>query len=145
MPRHQESRALPFSAEQMYDLVVDVEKYSEFLPWIMATRIKSNTEQEMLADMIIGFGNLRESFTSRVIKSPKFEIKIDYISGPLKKLHNIWVFENEKDGGSLVHFEVEFQFKNAIFEALAGQYFHKALRKMTGAFEQRAYDLYDPK
>ncbi len=142
MPHHHEKRTLPHSAAQMYDLVADVRRYPEFLPWVSAIRIRQDDETEMLADMIVGFKSLRETFSSRVIKNAKTSITVDYLDGPMKHLHNIWAFEDLPGGGSTVDFTVDFAFRNAIFEALAGQFFDSALRKMTGAFIQRADTLY---
>ncbi len=142
MPSHSETRELPFSAEQMYELVADVRRYPEFLPWVTAIRVKSDNDFETLADMIVGFKSLRESFTSRVIKEPKRSITVDYIDGPMKHLHNEWHFRDHINDGCIVEFAVDFAFKNMIFEALAGQFFDKALRKMIDAFTLRAEKLY---
>jgi coenzyme Q-binding protein COQ10 len=142
MPHHHERRSLPHSAEQMYDLVADVARYPEFLPWVSAIRIRKDDETEMLADMIVGFKSLRETFSSRVVKTPNTSIVVDYLDGPMKHLHNAWTFEDATDGGSTVDFTVDFSFRNVVFEALAGQFFDAALRKMTGAFIERADALY---
>jgi coenzyme Q-binding protein COQ10 len=142
MPHHHERRTLPHSAAQMYDLVADVSRYPEFLPWVSAIRVQQNSETEMLADMIVGFKALRETFSSRVSKSPKSKIVVNYVDGPMKHLHNEWVFDDLPEGGSSVDFTVDFAFRNPIFEALAGQFFDSALRKMTGAFIERADVLY---
>ena len=142
MPHHHERRTLPHSAAQMYDLVVDVKSYAEFLPWVSAIRVRKDSETEMLADMIVGFKSLRETFSSRVLKTPKTEICVDYLDGPMKHLHNVWKFEDQPGGGSIVDFTVDFSFRNRVFEVLAGQFFDSALRKMTGAFIERADELY---
>ncbi|HZV58195.1 MAG TPA: type II toxin-antitoxin system RatA family toxin [Sphingobium sp.] len=144
MPRHSETRALPYTAEQMFDLVADVGAYPEFLPWVSAIRIRSNNETEMVADMIVGFKALRETFTSRVVKERPGHVHVDYVDGPLKYLSNDWRFRDDGKGGVLVDFEVDFAFKNRMFEMLAGQMFDRALRKMIGAFEARAAELYGP-
>lgn len=142
MPRHSETRHLPYSPEQMYDLVADVQGYEDFLPWVSAIRIRSSSDTEMVADMIVGFKGLRESFTSRVVRKRPESVHVDYVDGPLKHLSNDWRFESDGKGGVLVHFEVDFSFKNRLFEAIAGQMFDTALRKMIGAFETRAAELY---
>jgi coenzyme Q-binding protein COQ10 len=142
MPSHHERRELPHSAAQMYDLVADVRRYPEFLPWVSAIRVRSESDGEILADMIVGFKSLKETFSSRVLKTPKTEIVVDYLDGPLKHLHNQWKFEDIASGGSIVDFTVDFSFHNALFEAIAGQFFDSALRKMTGAFIARADELY---
>lgn len=142
MPHHHERQSLPYSAAQMYDLVADVQSYAEFLPWVSAIRIRQESETQMLADMIVGFKSLRETFSSRVLKVPKSEICVDYLDGPMKHLHNVWKFEDQPNGGSVVDFTVDFAFRNRVFEALAGQFFDSALRKMTSAFIERADELY---
>ncbi|MEP2988993.1 MAG: type II toxin-antitoxin system RatA family toxin [Parasphingorhabdus sp.] len=142
MPAHRETRDLPYSASQMYALVADVGRYQEFLPWVMGTRIKSDSETEMLADVLVGFKGLREQFTSRVLKTPNLSIDVDYLDGPLKQLHNEWRFRPREDGGCHVDFYVEFTFKNRLFQKIAGQMFTKALNKMTSAFVDRAETIY---
>jgi coenzyme Q-binding protein COQ10 len=142
MPKHNETRHLPYSPEQMFDLVADVARYPEFLPWVSAIRVRSNSDTAMVADMIVGFKGLRETFTSKVEKQRPGHIRVDYLEGPLKHLFNDWKFRSDGQGGCLVDFSVDFAFKNRMFEMLAGQVFDRALRKMIGAFETRATVLY---
>jgi coenzyme Q-binding protein COQ10 len=142
MPRHHEVRVLPYSAQQMFDLVADVARYAEFLPWVAAVRVRANDESEMVADLIVGFKGLREQFTSRVHKQRPERIEVDYLDGPLKHLHNEWLFADRAEGGCDVDFTVDFSFRNNIFERLAGQVFDRALRAMINAFEERAATLY---
>ncbi len=143
MPRHSETRHLPYTPEQMFDLVADVARYDEFLPWVVAVRVRSSNDSETLADLVVGFNAFKERFTSRVTKQRPTHVCVDYIEGPLKYLKNEWRFEPARSGGGTdVHFSVDFAFRSRIFEALAGQMFDRALRRMTGAFEQRAAALY---
>ena len=142
MPRHSETRHLPFSREQMFELIADVANYDQFLPWVSAVRVRSNSETEMVADLIVGFNAFKERFTSRVTKQRPERILVDYIEGPLKYLKNEWRFEEAADGGTDVHFSVDFAFRSRLFESLAGAMFDRALRRMTSAFEQRAAVLY---
>ncbi|WP_252257848.1 MAG: type II toxin-antitoxin system RatA family toxin [Erythrobacter sp.] len=137
-----ETRILPYSAEQMFDLVADVKNYGKFLPWVVATRIRSDSETEMVADMVVGFKSLRESFTSKVFKDRAKRIEVLYLDGPLSDLDNVWTFKVIDANNCEVGFSVDFQFKNKVFQALAGQYFDRAFRKMVAAFEQRAFELY---
>lgn len=141
MPRHAETRRLPYTPEQMFDLVADVRRYAEFLPWVTAVRVRSDSETEMTADLIVGFKGLRETFTSRVKKDRPTAIHVDYIEGPLKFLSNDWRFRPTPTGCE-VDFVVDFAFKNRVFEMLAGQVFGAAITRMTGAFEARATQLY---
>jgi len=142
MPRHSETRYLPYTPDQLFDLVADVARYDEFLPWVVAVRIRSSSEEETVADLVVGFNAFKERFTSKVKKDRPGRICVDYIEGPLKYLHNEWRFEPAADGGTNVHFSVDFAFKSRLFEALAGSMFDRALRRMTGAFETRAAALY---
>lgn len=142
MPRHAETRRLPYTPDQMFDLVADVGRYPEFLPWVIAVRIREDGERETLADLIVGFMALRERFTSRVSKERPDHIHVDYVDGPLAHLRNDWGFRPDGAGGTLVDFAVDFAFRGRVFEALAGKVFDRALRKMIGAFEERAARLY---
>ena len=142
MPRHSETKHLPYTPDQLFDLVADVEHYDEFLPWVVAVRVTSSSETETVADLVVGFNAFKERFTSRVAKQRPGHILVDYIEGPLKYLKNEWRFEPAADGGTNVHFSVDFAFKSRLFETLAGAMFDRALRRMTGAFEQRAVALY---
>ncbi|MGR6327878.1 type II toxin-antitoxin system RatA family toxin [Sphingomonas sp. XXL09] len=141
MPKHSETRRLPYTPEQMFDLVADVQRYPEFLPWVSAMRVRQNSDTATVADMIVGFKGLRETFTSKVEKQRPDHIHVEYVDGPLKYLHNDWRFRPD-GAGCAVDFTVDFQFKNRMFEMLAGQVFGMALRKMIGAFEERAAKLY---
>lgn len=142
MPGIRETRRLPYSAEQMFDLVADVARYPEFLPWVIATRVRSNNGAEMVVDMLVGFKALREKFTSRVLLDRPGRLEVIYIDGPMRDLDNVWHFHPLPDGGCEIDFHVEFVFKNKMFEMLAGQYFDRAFRKMVAAFEARANELY---
>ena len=142
MLKHEETRDMPFTPEQMYDLIADVRNYPQFLPWVMATRIKSDDEAEMIADMVVGFSVYREKFTSLVKKAKNQSIKIEYIDGPLKHLHNDWGFTANDDGGCTVSFFVEFSFKSRVLEMMAKNYFDMALGTMINAFQERAEKLY---
>jgi coenzyme Q-binding protein COQ10 len=142
LPRHHETRELPYSDEQMFALVTDIARYPEFLPWVVALRIRDDSEHETVADMIVGFKGLRESFSCRVHKQRPHEVIVSYIDGPMKHLGNVWHFHALEGGGCRVDFMVDFAFRSRMFEALAGQMFDKALRKMIAAFETRADELY---
>jgi coenzyme Q-binding protein COQ10 len=142
MPRHSETKHLPYTPGQLFDLVADVARYDEFLPWVVAVRVRSSSSAETVADLVVGFNAFKERFTSRVLKEKPSRICVDYVEGPLKYLHNEWKFEAAPDGGTNLGFSVDFAFRSRIFEALAGQMFDRALRRMTRAFEERAASLY---
>ena len=146
MSAHSETKRLPYSAQQMYDLVADVANYPKFLPWTAAARVRSTTDQgdhtEMLADLVVSFKVFRETFGSRVLLWPE-QRKIDtsYIEGPFKYLESTWTF-TETDDGCDVHFEVDFEFKNNLLQGAAGVFFNQAMQTIVRAFETRAEDLY---
>ncbi|WP_224814865.1 type II toxin-antitoxin system RatA family toxin [Hasllibacter sp. MH4015] len=146
MPTHSETRVLPYTAEQMYDLVADVEKYPDFIPWTIATRIRSVEDKGdhrlMLADMVVGFRMFREKFLSRVVlKDAARKIDTEYVDGPFKHLVSNWVFE-EAEQGCRVHFHVDFEFKNRLLQGAAGLFFMDAMQRIVRAYEARAEALY---
>jgi coenzyme Q-binding protein COQ10 len=142
VPHIAETRRMPYTPEQMFDLVADVKHYAEFLPWVVATRVKSDSETEMVADMLVGFSAIREKFTSKVHKRRPESIVVEYLDGPMRRLENSWKFSPDGESGCTVEFCVDFTFRNALFERLAGQYLDSAFRKMVAAFERRADKLY---
>ena len=107
----------------MFALVTDIVRYPEFLPWVIALRVRSDSEHEAVADMIVGFKGLRESFSCRVHKERPHEVCVSYIDGPMKHLNNEWHFQPAEGGGCRVDFLVDFSFRSRMFEALAGQMF----------------------
>jgi len=150
MPTHSETRKLPYSAQQMYDLVADVASYPQFLPWTAAARIRSVTPQEdgsdiMLADLVISFKVFRERFGSRVVLWPtERRIETEYLDGPFKYLQSTWAFA-EADEGCEVSFFVDFEFRNKLLQSAAGLFFYDAMQRIVRAFETRAHVLYgDP-
>lgn len=142
MPSHQEKRILPYSDEQLFDLVMDIEKYPEFLPWCLGARINSRGKNEVNADVIVGYKMFRERFSSRVHFIRPNAIEVEYLKGPMRHLQNKWVFTNMRAGQCEVDFYVDFSLESKIFEKLVDQFFHKALVKMINAFETRAIQLY---
>ncbi len=147
MPIHSETRRLPYSSQQMYDLVADVEDYTEFLPWTAAARIRETREEDdrtvMLADLVISFKVFRERFGSRVTLWPdEKRIDTEYLDGPFKKMISNWRFEDAEDGGCDVHFHVDFEFRNRILQATATVFFNEAMSRVVRAFEGRARTLY---
>ncbi len=136
---------MPYSAQQMYDLVADVGNYPDFLPWTAAARIRSVTEegdhQIMLADLVISFKVFREKFGSRVTLWPEAKkIETEYLDGPFKYLVSNWSFVDCEDGCD-VSFDVDFEFKNRILQATATVFFNEAMHRIVGAFEKRAAEL----
>ena len=141
MPRHSESRQVPYTPEQLFDLVADVGRYPEFLPWCVGARVRTRTETEMVADLTIGFGPFRESFTSRVVLDRPHMVKVRYENGPFRYLNNQWTF-TPHPRGTEVDFLVDFEFRSRLLQAAIGVVFNEAVRRMVGAFRTRAYEIY---
>ena len=143
MPTHAEKRGVPHSPEEMFALVADIEKYPEFLPWCVGARIRSRTDTLLVADLIIGFKGIRESFTSRVaLDREAMTIEVTYQDGPFKYLNNNWKFGNAKADQCALDFYVDFEFKSRILQKMIEMFFSEAVRRMVSAFEQRAAQLY---
>ena len=146
MPTHSETRFLPYSAQQMYDLVADVASYPQFLPWCAAARIRSvtpsGTSQVMEADLVISFKVFRERFGSRVVLHPDgHRIDTEYLDGPFRYMKSNWAF-SDAPGGCDVSFHVDFEFKHAILQGIIGVVFNEAMQRIVRAFERRAAELY---
>ena len=137
MPTHAERQILPYQPEQLFDLVADVARYPEFLPWCVAARVRSRADHEVIADMTNGYGPFRESFTSRVVPHRPNRIDVHYEKGPFKYLNNHWQFLPHADGTE-VDFYVDFEFNSRILQAAIGVVFNEAVRRMVGAFNKRA-------
>lgn len=142
MPTHTEKRHIPYTPEQMFELVQDIEKYPEFLPWCVGTRIRSHDKNEIIADMVIGYKIFRERFTSRVILAKPVRIDVVYSDGPFKYLNNHWVFLAENDGSCTVDFFVDFEFRSKLMQNIIGIVFNEAVKVMVQAFEKRANFIY---
>ncbi|MBL4917212.1 type II toxin-antitoxin system RatA family toxin [Szabonella alba] len=148
MPTHSETRNLPYSAVQMYELVADVEAYPKFLPWTSAARIRSREQQpdgteKMEADLVISFKVFRERFGSRVTLWPgKDRIDTEYLEGPFRHMRATWRFADRDEGGCEVRFDVDFEFRNAILRGIIGVVFNEAMQRIVRAFEARAKALY---
>ena len=143
MPTHAEKRHLPYRPQQLFDLVADIERYPEFLPWCVGARIRSRTEREIVADLMIGFRLIRERFTSRVtLDRERNRIDVTYTEGPFRYLNNHWIFEPDGQGGTVLDFYVDFEFRSIVLQKVIGVFFHEAVRRMVGAFEARAKELY---
>ena len=146
MPTHAEKRLLHHTPEQLFALVADVDKYPEFLPWCVGTRVKEQAQEEgnevILADMVIGYKVFRETFSSKVICQKPDRIDVTYFNGPFKYLNNHWIFEAQENGECLIDFYVDFEFKSRLFQAAIGAVFNEAVKMMISSFEKRADALY---
>jgi coenzyme Q-binding protein COQ10 len=144
MPTHAERRTLPYTTEQLYALVADVERYPEFLPWCRSCRIKSRAEEGRVlhADLVIGYKMFQEKIVSKVTLTPFSRVQVEYADGPLRYLSNHWNFIQNDDGTATIDFYVDFEFRNPMFQKLMGVFFHEIVRRMVSAFEERAKALY---
>ena len=146
MPTHAEKRILPFTPEQLFDVVADIEKYPEFLPLCEALTVRSRRERDgrtlLIADMTVGYKAIRETFTSQVLLNPDdMVIEVKYIDGPFRYLDNRWTFREESQGSS-VHFFIDYEFRNRLLGGLMGSMFDRAFRMFAEAFEKRADAIY---
>jgi len=144
MPTHAERQTVPYTPEQLFDLVADVGAYPRFLPWCVAARMRSRSETQLLADLTIGFGPFRESFSSRVTLDRPKRVVVKYENGPFRYLNNQWDFSPHGSGGAEVAFFVDFEFRSRILQAAIGVVFNEAVRRMVNAFLKRARDVYGP-
>ena len=143
MPTHAERQLVPYTPERLFDLVADVGRYPEFLPWCVAARVRSRTESEIVADLTIGFGPFRESFTSRVSLDRPRKIAVKYEHGPFRYLNNQWEFIPHAEGTEVAFF-VDFEFRSRILQSAIGVVFNEAVRRMVNAFKRRARQVYGP-
>lgn len=148
MTAYTEKKLVPYSPAQLFALVADVAKYPKFLPWCVGARVRSHVDDELVADLTIGFGPFRESFTSRVTLIPQdesgaCEIKVEYQNGPFKYLNNRWHFAPHEQG-CVVDFYVDFEFRNFILQKAIGAVFTEAVHHMVAAFLKRARAVYGP-
>ncbi|MBX2854752.1 MAG: type II toxin-antitoxin system RatA family toxin [Rhodobacteraceae bacterium] len=149
MPTHSEKRRVPYTPDQMYQLVADIERYPEFLPWTSACRVRSRSPlpegggEVVEADLVISFKVFRERFGSRITLRPEARtIDVEYLDGPFKYLKNHWYFSENEDGSATVDFFVDFEFKNILLQRLIGLVFNEAMQRVVRAFERRAEALY---
>ncbi|MGR3756043.1 MAG: type II toxin-antitoxin system RatA family toxin [Tranquillimonas sp.] len=147
MPTHAETRKLPYSADEMYALVADVESYPQFLPWLAAARVNSRRQdgaaEVMEAELVISFKVFRERFTSQVTLWPDDKrIDTEYLNGPFKHMVSKWEFRDLPGGGCEVDFFVDFEFRNRILQGAAGMFFNDAMQRIVRAFERRAEQLH---
>lgn len=145
------TRRMPFTGQQMFDLVADVERYPQFLPMCEALVVRTRGEQEgkrlILADMTVGYPPIRETFTTRVTLDPEL-LRVhagnvpEYPAGPFKRIENTWAFRDAGPTACDVDFMIGYDFKSFMLQALVGGLFDKVFRKYTEAFEARAHAIY---
>ena len=147
MPTHAEQRVLPYTPRQLFDLVADIERYPEFLPWCIAARITKREGSAVYADLVVGYKMVREKFTSRVTLTPpdgrgSGRIDVTYLNGPFRKLDNHWAFDAAGACACRIDFYIDFEFRSAFLQRIMGAFFNEAVRRMVAAFESRARQVY---
>lgn len=144
------TRRMPFTARQMYDLVADVERYPEFLPMCEGLRVRKRAEEgglpRIVADMTVGYGAIRETFTTRVtLDVARLTVHAgnvpEYPSGPFRMIDNTWGFRDVA-GGCEVDFAIAYEFNSFMLQMLVGSLFERVFRRYTQAFEERAARVY---
>jgi coenzyme Q-binding protein COQ10 len=141
MPQHSEQRLFPYPPAAVFDMVADVERYPEFLPWCVGARVLKREAEAFTAEVMVGFKMVRERYVSRVVLSRPGRIDVQYISGPFQKLENRWTFTAVPEG-CRVDFHLNFEFRSRMLQRLIGVLFNEAVRRMVAAFEARARHLY---
>ncbi len=147
MPIHEQRKWVRHSADEMLNIVMQIEQYPEFLPWCTGARIRSSDKEQdkeiIVADLLVAFKMFREKFTSRVVVDRAHKkIDVEYLNGPFKYLKNRWTFEPNEDGSCTIDFYIEFEFKSRALQMLISVVFGEAVRRMVGAFEARADRVY---
>lgn len=140
--RYEESRVINHTPVNLFNLVSDVNKYPEFLPWCKGARVKNIRDNVFDADLIIGFKIYKEIYSSRIyLDYVNNKILVEYKDGPFEHLENSWVF-NKNNNGCKVEFMVDFKFKSIFLQTIMETLFSEAVRRMVKAFENRANQLY---
>jgi coenzyme Q-binding protein COQ10 len=140
--RYEESRVINHTPVNLFNLVSDVKKYPEFLPWCKGARVKNIRDNVFDADLIIGFKIYKEIYSSRIyLDNVNNKILVEYKDGPFEHLENSWVF-NKNNNGCKVEFMVDFKFKSIFLQTIMETLFSEAVRRMVKAFENRANQLY---
>lgn len=143
MPTHAEQRLLPYRPQQLFDLVADIERYPEFLPWCVACRVTKREGPVIWGDLMVGFKVFRETFTSKVTLDRPDRIHVEYVDGPFRYLNNHWRFLPEQGGeATTIDFYIDFEFRSRLLQKVATTVFNEAVRRMVGAFEARAHEVF---
>jgi coenzyme Q-binding protein COQ10 len=148
MPRFSSKRRVQHRANQMFDLVADVERYPEFVPLCSALKVRRRTPQAdgteiIIADMTVSFKLVKESFTSEVALDRKtMKITVRYLQGPFSNLENRWTFEPKGEDACDVGFFIAYEFKSRVLATLMGSMFDAAFARFSAAFEKRADMIY---
>lgn len=149
MPKFQQTTVVPHSADQMFDLVADVQSYPEFLPMceriVVLERRDKDGKTLLISEMTVGYKMIHESFTTRALLKPQENvIEVSYLDGPFRYLENRWTFVAKEDGGTDIHFYIDYEFRNRALGMLMGSMFDRAFQRFSQAFKERAREIYGP-
>jgi coenzyme Q-binding protein COQ10 len=147
MPEFRTKRRVAYTAEEMFRLVADVERYPEFVPFCERLTVRgrrvSGDREILVADMAIGYRMVRETFTSKVtVDRQALVIRADYLDGPFRTMDNSWTFVPLAEGGSEINFSIAYEFRSRTLALLMGAVFDRVFRAFAGAFEKRAEQIY---
>lgn len=138
MPHVSAQRTVPYTSEQMFDLVADVRRYPEFLPWVIGMRVRSQSDTAIEADMLVGFQSLRDTLPSHISLDRPHAIEVRSAHGPLRHLDFDWSFEPAGDGQCHVGFTATFEFRNPVVSMFAAPLLDAAMHDMIAAFIRQA-------
>ena len=142
MPKSHQKKNLPYNAVDLFDIVIDIEKYSDFIPWCSKSKIISKKRNKIIADLVISYKFINETFRSYVdYDKKKLSIYINYTEGPLKSLITSWKFNKITNKKTEVIFDIEIKFKFWVFNNLLKKFFSQIEKKMINAFEKLAKDI----
>jgi ribosome-associated toxin RatA of RatAB toxin-antitoxin module len=144
MPQVRRSALLPYSAQQIFELVNDIERYPEFLPWCSEARIVASAEHHRDAQLTILKGRLRERFTTRNVAAAPDSIQMHLVDGPFRRLEGLWRFTNLAEAGCKVELELDFEMTKSLIQKTLGGFFAQATGTMVDAFCVRARAVYGP-
>jgi coenzyme Q-binding protein COQ10 len=147
MPEFRTIRRVAHSAEEMFQLVADVERYPEFVPFCERLTVRGRKKEAgrevLVVDMTVGYKLVRETFTSKVtLDREAREIRADYLDGPFRSMENVWTFRPFQNGGSEISFAIAYEFRSRTLAMLMGAVFDRAFRRFAQAFEARANVVY---
>ena len=149
MPEYKQAKIISSGIQSIYDLVIDIESYPDFLPWCAHTRILEKSNDKIISEMVVSFSGITEKYTTKVTTQPVkkgcAKVEINMISGPFKFLNSSWELHNKSHNTTLVEFQINFAFKSMLLEKLIGKVFSKACNKILHAFEERILTISNKK
>ncbi len=140
----EKSAVVPFSSEQMYALVNDVEAYPDYLPWCSAAKVLERDEDRLRASISLAVGKIRQSFTTENTMQPGRRIELRLLSGPFKHLNGHWQFEAAGERSCRISLQMHFEFESRLLKLALNKIFNRIMHSLIAAFTQRAEQLYGP-